>query len=315
VVSVAVQIEPQFGFDFEQITAVAEAAEAAELDGLWVSDHLVWDEEHVDRNCFEAWTLLAALTQVTDTLRLGTLVSCTSYRSPALLAKMVAGLDRISGGRIDLGIGAGWREEEYRAYGYEFPPIGVRQDQLSEAIDVIRLLWTETHADYVGEHFSLQRAVGAPKPVQSPMPIWVGGSGDRLLHIAAEKASGWNMVFGSTLDELRERHAVLGRHCEALGRDPADVARSIFLFSAVVDSESDVDALVAEESEKLGPGAAFHVDACREAGLVGTADRVTEVIRAHLATGFGGLHLMFPYEREVEMVERYAAEVLPHLDG
>jgi len=308
---IAVQIEPQWGFSFDEIAAIAAATESVGWDAMWVSDHILWDGESTDRNCFEAWTLLAALATTTSTLRLGTLVTCNSYRHPSLLAKMAAGIDAISGGRVDFGIGAGWKEEEYRAYGYEFPGIGTRQRQMSEAIDLTRLLWTEPYADFAGEHYQLERAVCAPKPTQSPMPIWVGGSGDNLLRIIAEKGDGWNMVFGRTLEQLTDRHAVLDRHCEELGRDPETVMRSVFLFTAVVDSEADADRLQRDFGERLGVGAEGFVKAGRAAGLVGSADQVASVLHDHLALGFGGLHLLFPYGHEIAQIQRFAADVVP----
>ncbi len=313
--NLAVQIEPQWGFGYQEVADIATAAEAAGWDALWVSDHLLWDGEAIDRNCFEAWTLLAALAVATSTLRLGTLVTCNSYRHPSLLAKMAAGIDSISGGRIDFGIGAGWKEAEYRAYGYDFPGIGTRQAQMSEAIDLTRLLWTEPYADFAGTHYQLDRAVCAPKPVQTPLPIWVGGHGDRLLRIVAEKADGWNMVFGRSLDELAARHAVLDRHLADLGRDPTTLKRSVFLFTAVVDSPAELAALAADQKDRLGPVAANFMAAGQSAGLIGSADQIASALRNHTALGFDGLHLLFPYGHEIEQVNRIATDVFPLLEN
>ncbi len=312
-VRVAVQIEPQWGFSYDEIAGVAAAAESSGWDGLWVSDHILWDETSTDRNCYEAWTLLAALAVATTRLRLGTLVTCNSYRHPSLLAKMAAGIDVISGGRVDFGIGAGWKAEEYRAYGYEFPGIGTRQAQMAEAIDLTRALWSEPYADFAGEHYQLERAVCAPKPAQSPMPIWVGGSGDNLLGIVAEKGDGWNMVFGRTLDELRDRHRVLDGHCVRVGRDPGSVQRSVFLFSAIVDTTAEVDALHRDLTARLGSAADRFMNAGQAVGLIGPAAQVTQGLADHLAMGFDGLHLLFPFGHEIEQIERFTAEVLPSL--
>jgi F420-dependent oxidoreductase-like protein len=309
----AVQIEPQWGFAYDEMAAIAAAAEGSGWDALWVSDHLLWDDTSTDRNCYEAWTLLAALAVATSSLRLGTLVTCNSYRHPALLAKAAAGIDSLSGGRVDFGIGAGWKEEEYRAYGYDFPSIGTRQRQMSEAIDLTRLLWSEPYATYEGRHYRLERAVCAPKPAQSPMPIWIGGQGDQLLRIVAEKGDGWNMVFGRTLDELRDRHTTLNRHCVNLGRDPASVARSVFLFTAVVDAQAETEALHTDLRARLGPVADRFMAGGMANGLIGSAATVTAALADHLALGFGGLHLLFPYGHEIEQIERFSREVLPAL--
>lgn len=310
---IAVQLEPQWGFSFNDMAAVARVAEDSSWDALWVSDHIFWDGEAVDRDCYEAWTLLAALATTTESLRLGTLVTCNSYRHPSLLAKMAAGIDTISGGRVDFGIGAGWKDAEYHAYGYPFPGIGTRQAQMSEAIDLTRLLWTEPVSDYSGAHYQLDKAVCSPKPVQSPMPIWIGGHGDKLLRIVAEKGDGWNMVFGRSLEQLADRHAVLDRHCADVGRDPSSVDRSVFLFTAIAGSDDEVAALGADFEKRLGPGASRFMEIGVEAGLVGSAETVAAALRDHLALGFTGLHLLFPYGHEIEMIERYSSDVVPHL--
>lgn len=309
----AVQLEPQWGFSYADVAAIAATAEAQSFDALWVSDHLLWDDDAVDRNCYEAWSLLAALAPVTDTLRLGTLVTCNSYRHPALLAKTVAGIDALSGGRIDFGIGAGWKDNEYRAYGYPFPGISTRQDQMVEAIQLSRLLWQEPKATFAGRHYQLDAAVCAPKPAQQPLPVWVGGHGDRLLRIAAEHADGWNMVFGHSLEALAERHATLDRACSAIGRDPASLRRSVFLFTMVLEAGEDEDALLADQVARLGPIAKRFFAAGRAVGLVGSASQVAENLRAHIALGFDGLHLLFPFGRESEQIERVARTVRPLL--
>lgn len=311
--TIALQIEPQWGFSYDEVKAAALATESAGWDALWVSDHILWDDAATDRNCYEAWTLLTALATATERIRLGTLVTCNSYRHPSLLAKMAAGIDVISGGRIDFGIGAGWKEEEYRAYGYEFPGIGTRQRQMSEAIDLTRLLWTEPYADFAGEHYTLERAVCAPKPQQAPMPIWIGGHGDNLLRIVAEKADGWNMVFGRSLEALADRHAVLDRHCAEIGRDPASLQRSVFLFTAIADNQDEVDAIGADLTARLGDAAPMFMGAGKAAGLIGSAEQVGESLRAHLDLGFDGLHLLFPYGHEVHQIERFSAEVIGSL--
>ncbi len=311
--TLAVQLEPQWGFSYAEVAAVASAAEANGFEALWVSDHLLWDEEAVDRNCYEAWSLLAALAPVTTSLRLGTLVTCNSYRHPALLAKIAAGIDAMSGGRVDFGIGAGWKEPEYRQYGYPFPGIGTRQRQMVEAIQLSRLLWSEPKATFDGRYYQLDAAVCAPKPAQQPMPVWIGGSGDNLLRIVAEHGDGWNMVFGRSLEDLADRHRVLDAACASIGRDPASIARSVFLFTVVLDDGDDGSALLEDQVRLLGPMAKRFFAAGRAVGLVGSAEQVAENLRAHTALGFGGLHLLFPYGQEADQIERVATSVRPLL--
>src|SRR5688572_10149914 len=151
---VGIQIEPQYGFAFDEVAQIARAAEQAGYHALWSSDHLLWDPDSTQRQCFDAWTLLSALVPLTTTLRLGTLVSCNAYRHPSMLAKIVAGLDTISQGRINCGIGAGWNALEARAYGMPFPPVGTRIAQLREAVQILRRLWTDEHASFQGQYYT-----------------------------------------------------------------------------------------------------------------------------------------------------------------
>src|SRR5262249_31133386 len=148
-------------------------------------------------NCFDVWALLPALAAVTTKLRLGTLVTCNAYRLPAVLAKTAACVDQIGNGRLEFGLGAGWKDVEYKAYGIPFPPAAIRLAQLEEATQLIRALWTKERASFSGTYYRLENAVCSPKPVQQPLKIWLGGTGEKkLLRIVAQHADGWNMVFG-----------------------------------------------------------------------------------------------------------------------
>lgn len=228
----------QEGLSFDAAVALAQAAERADLASVWVQDHFFFGREAL----LEAFTLLGGLARATERVRLGSLVACASYRNPALLAKMAATLDRVSGGRFVLGLGAGWHEAEYEAYGYRFPPPGERVSRLEEALQVCRALWTEDRATFRGRYYRVEAAVCEPKPVQDPMPLWVGGGGPRLLRIAARHADGANLLSPSegpfSLEECVRRMAWVERHrpteapfvfsipgiC-ALARDPGRVRR------------------------------------------------------------------------------------------
>jgi F420-dependent oxidoreductase-like protein len=309
-----IQIEPQFGFGFDDVVQIAHTAEQTGCHALWSSDHLLWDEYSEQRNCFEAWTLLTALAPLTTSLRLGTLVTCTSYRHPSILAKAVACLDAISGGRIDCGIGAGWKEIEYRAYGIPFPPLGTRIAQLREAVQVIRRLWTQERASFQGQHYTLDDATCVPKPVQPRLPLWIGGQGEqKMLRLVAEEADGWNMVLGSTLEQVRHKMNVLRQHCDAVGRDPASIDTSLFVLTYVFDSEREYDGYVSDQACRLGPQSTASLQRARELGLAGPAAQVTDTLRQYLACGFDYIVALFPYTRERDLLQRYAEEVLPHL--
>src|SRR6476469_9404665 len=180
--------------------------------------------------CFEGWTMLAALAGVTRRLRLGVMVTGNPYRHPAVLANMAASLDVISGGRLELGLGAGWNQQECDAYGIELPPLRERFDRFDEAVEVIVKLLTETTASFDGKHYQLVDAYNEPKPVQKPHPpIVIGGGGEkRTLRTVARWAQHWN-VPGGGVDEFLRKRDVLHRHCADIGRDPSEIMTSTHL--------------------------------------------------------------------------------------
>jgi F420-dependent oxidoreductase-like protein len=222
-----IQIEPQFGFTFREVADLAKEAERLGFTALWASDHLVWDAQSERRNCFDVWALMPALAAVTTKLRLGTLVSCNAYRLPQVLAKTAACVDQISDGRLEFGLGAGWKEMEYKAYGIPFPPVPTRLAQLEEATRLIKQLWTEEKTSFDGKYYRLENAVCAPKPVQRPLKMWLGGAGEKkLLRIVAEHADGWNMVFGQRLPAVKQKLDALKRHCDDVKRDYTKIEKS-----------------------------------------------------------------------------------------
>ena len=224
--NVGLIFSPAAGHPYAELRDLAREAERAGLESFWVSDHFFGGPTGVpDRDCLEAWTLLAALARETSTIRLGVLVTAAQYRNPALLAKIVAGVDQMSGGRVEFGIGAGWKAEEYRAYGYEFPAAGARVDQLKDTLEICRLLWTSERATYHGKHYRIDDAVCAPKPAQRPYPpIWVGGSGPRVMRLAARYADGFDLgrrgPSGAPLipDEMAAALAEVRRVCDDIER-------------------------------------------------------------------------------------------------
>jgi F420-dependent oxidoreductase-like protein len=187
-------VSPAGGYSYEEILSIARAAEAKGLESFWVSDHFFGGEGFPDRDCLEAWTLLAALARDTKRVRLGCLVTAAQYRNPALLAKIVAGGDQMSGGRVEFGIGAGWKENEYRSYGIPFDDAGARVTQMNETIRICTALWTQERATFVGKHYRIEDAVSAPKPKQRPHPpVWIGGRGPRVMRSAVRYADGFDI--------------------------------------------------------------------------------------------------------------------------
>src|SRR5256886_15736188 len=188
-------VSPAAGWSYTAICDLAQLAEKSGFDSFWVSDHFFGGPGGTpDRNCLEAWTLLAALARDTTTIRLGVLVAAIQYRNPALQAQMAAGVDHISGGRLEFGGGAGWKEDEYRAYGYDYPSPGDRVEQLRDGLEITRRLWQDDRATYHGKHYRIDDAVCAPKPTQRPRPpIWIGGARPRVLRVVPRHADGFDL--------------------------------------------------------------------------------------------------------------------------
>lgn len=277
-------ISPAAGWSYAEIRTLAGAAESSGFDSFWVSDHLFGGPGGTpDRNCLEAWSLLAALARDTRRIRLGVLVAAVQYRNPALQAKIAAGVDHMSDGRLEFGVGAGWKEDEYRAYGYDFPPPGVRVEQLKDAIEITRRLWTEDRATYRGKHYRVEDAVCAPKPTQRPRPpIWIGGAGPRVMRLAARLADGFD----------------LGKHGEG-GADltPEEMAAAF------------------RELEGLERGAKRERRLVRShwssTVLENGGQAVIDKIRAYEAVGLDQYLCAFPKERAGEMIERARNELIP----
>jgi F420-dependent oxidoreductase-like protein len=308
----AIQIEPQFGFTFGEVADLAKEAERLGFTALWASDHLLWDAQSERRNCFDVWALMPALAAVTTKLRLGTLVSCNSYRLPPILAKTAACVDQISNGRLEFGLGAGWKEVEYKAYGIPFPSVPTRLAQLEEATRLIKQLWTQEKTSFEGKYYRLENAVCAPKPVQRPLKMWLGGAGEKkLLRIVAEHADGWNMVFGEPLPAVEQKLEALKRHCDDLKRDIMKIDKSMFIMTCVAESDQETKRREEQVAEALGTDLLFQMG--RATGTIGTVEQVAETLRAYRDLGFDYFIAMFPYKQDREMLQRFAETVVPLL--
>jgi F420-dependent oxidoreductase-like protein len=293
-----IQIEPQLGFDYKLVERIALRCEKCGYDSIWSSDHFFLDDKSKDRNCMEAWTLLAALAAKTKKIRLGTLVTCNSYRYPSILAKVAATVDMISNGRLFFGIGAGWKKIEYRAYGIPFPSLNKRMDQLEEAIQIIRLLWTKPKVTFKGKYYKIKDAFSAPKPVQKPMPpILIGGSGEkRTLKMVAKYADYCNL---SLVPDLDHKLKVLEKHCNDVGREYGEVGKSLFAYAGVfvTESEEELNNHLMERAkrnnlpiEKLKE--LFQKDA--PGSWVGYPEEVTKRYQYFIDLGFDYFQVMFP---------------------
>lgn len=312
---IGIQIEPQFGYHYDEVAAIARACETNGLSRVWLSDHLFLDADSVATDCLEAWTLLAALARDTSRIRLGLMVGCQSYRNPALLAKIAAGVDRMSGGRLEFGVGAGWKELEYQAYGYEFPEPKVRVDELVDTLEICTRMWTQERATYAGKRYRVTDAPCSPKPVQVPLPIWIGGTKPRIMRTAAKYATWFNFNLAGgrmTPEAIGEQMQALDAACAAVKRDPRTLKRSAFIGIFVAKDATEVETLVAEAAAKakLTPA---EWRAARPGAVVGTPDAVAARLAEYAVAGIEHVNALFPYGRELAMVELLGREVLPAL--
>jgi F420-dependent oxidoreductase-like protein len=223
----------EFGLDvaqhqltWDELVERVTFAEEAGFTGVWLFDHFTPLYGDPRGPCLEGWALLAALAALTTRVRLGLLVSGVTYRHPTLLATQAVTVDHVSGGRLELGLGAAWNEPEHRALGFDFPSAGERIDRLEEAIEVVRLLLGSDGATFSGRHYRLEDATYRPRPVQQPHPpLWIGGSGERrMLPLIARVADVWHCDSSPTALERKSR--LLDEHAERAGRDPADIRRA-----------------------------------------------------------------------------------------
>jgi F420-dependent oxidoreductase-like protein len=215
---------------FETVAGIATTAENSGFDSIWVMDHLYQIEMVGPKGdpMLEAYTVLAALAARTKTASLGTMVTGVTYRNPALLAKIVTTLDVISAGRAILGIGAAWNDDEHAGYGYDFPSAGERLDRLEEALQITRAMFTEPTPTFEGRHYRIDNVLNNPKPIRGRIPVLIGGGGEkRTLRLVAQYGDACNL-FGDP-DAVRHKLDVLERHCADVGRDPAEITKTILL--------------------------------------------------------------------------------------
>ena len=223
---------------YEAMTITAQEAEALGYRSLWLYDHFHTVPIVTQDMLFECWTTTAMLARDTKRARIGQLVTCNSYRNPALLAKMASTVDVASHGRLELGIGAGWFEEEYLAYGYPYPSTKERLQRLDEAVQLILAMWTQEQANFAGKYYHIQGAINSPKGVQKPhIPILIGGGGEKVtLKLVAQYANACNI--GGDIPTIKHKLAVLKQHCEAIGRDYNSIRRTTLIdYCSIAETE------------------------------------------------------------------------------
>src|SRR5688500_5580070 len=257
--------------------------ESTGWDVACVTDHFMPNTKEKEGAMLESWSTLSALAALVPRLRVGTIVLGNTYRHPAVVAKMAAQVDVISGGRLLLGLGAGWQQNEHEAYGIPFYTMGERLKRLDEACAVIRSLWTERRSNFEGQYYRLSDAPLDPKPVQKPHPeLMIGGGGERVtLRIAAKHADHWNVWGGPQI--LARKGAILDAHCAAVGRNPATITRSVNMALLISDSTADVEALAGTIAKRMG----LDPDAARDTCLAGTPDQIRQRLRQLRDAGAG----------------------------
>jgi F420-dependent oxidoreductase-like protein len=279
------------------------------FDGAWCHDHFIpAGTRDVDGPCMDGWTTLAALAAVTSRMRVGVFVSGNTYRNPALLAKIATTVDHVSGGRLNMGLGASWYEREHSAYGFEFGTVGQRLARFEEALEVITRLWStsgpEDKVSFEGKYYSLEDAPFLPRPLQSPHPpIWIGGSGERkTLRLVAQYADAWNGL--GPLATLQQKVEVLHRHCADLGRDPASIQLTA---GAPVIPDALYEGYVARTAERQGAT----VEEVRQRTFGGSPDDMRATTQAYLDAGFTHIVLMVNTPYDFGVFERFVDEVMP----
>lgn len=298
----------------DQWSTMLDAAtriESLGYDTAWVYDHFHTVPEPTQEATHECWTLMGALAAATDTIRLGQMCTCNSYRLPSYMAKVASTVDVISGGRLEFAIGAGWYEHEYLAYGYQYPRDGIRIAQLDEAVQIILQMWTEDEATFEGEHYSVKGAINQPKPLQDPYPpMWIAGGGEKkTLRTVAKYADYAN--FAGTVETFAHKSNVLEEHCEAIGRDSNEIGRTLHLLIVVVDDEQSGAAVFERAAEQGGRPLEKWMASAQV--VAGTPQQVIDQIGAYKDAGCVHLTGYFPDIVWGDSLERFAAEVMPAL--
>ena len=288
-------IEGQEGVEWEHWLALAAACEQSGLEGLFRSDHYLSAFGRKERGTLDAWATLAALAARTERIRLGTLVSPVTFRHPSVLAKNALTVDHVSGGRVELGLGAGWNVEEHEAFGFDFPDLPERMAMLEGQLEVVTRQWAEMN----------------PKPVQQPHPpLIVGGAaGPRSLDLAVRFADEYNTTFASP-EECAERRRRLDRACERHGRDPATIRFSLMTFGFVGTDRAEVERRRRAVAKAIGRSP-DEVPRRNDGALVGTVDEVVARLRVYEEAGVERVMLQHLDHEDVAMVELLGAEVAP----
>jgi len=296
---------------YEAMTRVAKVAdESGAYDSIWVYDHFHTVPEPTINTVFEAWTISAGLARDTQNVKIGQMVTCNGYRNPAHLAKIASTVDVMSNGRLLCGIGAGWYEHEWKAYGYGFPEVPVRMRMFKESCEIIHRMFTEDEPVFDGEFYSIDKPINEPKGISKPHPpIWIGGGGETVtLKLVAKWGDACN-VGGGDVEVMKHKFEVLKGHCENEGRDYDEITRSTSVNVHLIDDGENP-----EQATKEARGETSY-DQYSDEFIVGTAEEITERLQPMVDTGVEYFITYLPrVAHEPEIVERYAEQVVSNFD-
>jgi F420-dependent oxidoreductase-like protein len=300
---------------------LARRLESGPFESLWVYDHFHTVPVPTEEATHEAWSLMAAFAAATSTIRLGQMCTCMSYRNPAYLAKVAATIDVISGGRLEMGIGGGWYEHEWRAYGYGFPSAGERLGRLDEGVQIMRQLWRTGTATLDGRYYQVNGAISRPLPLQDGgIPLWIAGGGERkTLRIAAQYADYTN--FDTTPEEFRHKSEVLAQHCREVGRDFDSIVRSgnynIVIGETEADVKDKIEWIRAHYRPLVPADALQRYDQLYSTGpCVGTPEQIVERLSQARDLGLGyAIGYFVDAAYDPGSIDLFAQRVIPELAG
>jgi len=287
---------------YETMSRVAQEAEALGFHSIWLYDHFHTVPVPSQEVTFECWTSTAALARDTKRVRVGQIVTCNGYRNPALLAKMASTVDALSHGRLDLGIGAGWYEHEYRAYGYSYPETAERLKRLREAVQIILAMWTQEEATFEGTYYQVKGAINQPKGVQKPhIPLLIGGGGEKVtLRLVAQYGDACNV--GGDIATIKHKFAVLKQHCDELGRDYNSIRRTTLIDDCAI-AETEEAAIA-----KLTPAQRNDLESLRQTELIGTPAMIRQRLKELEEAGVQEIIIHFVDAAKLESVRLFARE-------
>jgi len=290
---------------YETMTRVAQEAEALGFDSIWLFDHFHTVPTPTQEVTFECWTSTAALARDTKRVRIGQMVTCNGYRNPALLAKMASTVDVLSHGRLDFGIGAGWHEQEFKAYGYDYPDGPTRLRQLRDAVQIILTMWTEEQAVFEGKYYHVNGAINQPKGIQKPhIPLLIGGGGEQVtLKLVAQYGDACNVGHLDT-DGLRHKFSVLKKHCDDVGRDYNSIKRTVLYNCAIAETDEAAMAKTGAYRRNVPSGR------MREQALVGTPDAIRRRLAEIEETGAQEIIVFMQDSKDLESVRLFANECM-----